>query len=265
MTTHLLTIDPQNDFCSENGAALFVKGADEDMSRLAKMIDRLGSKLSQIHVTLDSHRTVDIAHPVFWMDSNGKHPDPFTIITEDEVVSGKWTTTHPGWRQRGIDYVKTLATNGRYPLCIWPSHCIIGSWGHSIVPAVSNALIKWETDNFKIVDYVTKGSNVFTEHYSAAKADVEDPSDATTGTNTVLIDILESADEILITGEALSHCVANTIRDIANDFSPDNIKKFILLEDTSSNVAGFENLGQDFVAEMVKKGMKLSKSTEYLV
>jgi nicotinamidase-related amidase len=263
MNVHLITIDPQVDFCDPTGS-LFVNGADEDMKRLAKMITRLGKKINEIHVTLDSHRTIDIAHPIFWVNSKGEHPGAFTLISEDDVVNGKWTTTYPAWRQRGIDYVRTLKKNSRYLLCIWPPHCIIGSRGHSIYPSISDALIKWENDNFRIVDYITKGSNIFTEHYSAVKADVPDSSDPSTMTNTRLIDILQTADVILITGEALSHCVANTIRDIANDFSPENIKKFILLEDTTSNVGTFEQLGKDFVKEMVAKGMQVTKSTEFL-
>jgi len=263
MQIHLIAIDPQVDFCDPKGA-LYVAGADRDMERLAAMINRLGRKINQIHVTLDSHRVIDVAHPIFWIDSKGNHPAPFTLINEDDVVNGRWTTFYPGWRQRGLDYVKALKANNRYLLCIWPPHCIIGSKGHSIYPMVSDALIKWETDNFRIVDFVTKGSNIFTEHYSAVKADVPDSADPSTMTNSRLIDILQTADVILITGEALSHCVCNTVNDIADNFDVSNIKKFVLLTDTTSNVPGFENLGKDFVKNMVARGMQLSTSTEFL-
>ena len=61
---HLLIIDPQHDFCDKSGA-LFVQGADEDMKvRLPKMITRLGAKLDDIHVTLDCHHLIDVAHPI---------------------------------------------------------------------------------------------------------------------------------------------------------------------------------------------------------
>jgi len=260
---HLLIIDPQQDFCNPKGS-LFVPGADEDAKRIGTMIDRLGKKLSQIHVTLDSHRTVDIAHPVFWVDSQGNRPNPFDLISEDDVKNGAWTTTNPAWKQRALDYVEALAANKRYPLCIWPPHCIIGSWGHGIHPAVSDALIKWETDYFRVVDYQPKGSNIMTEHYSAVKADVPDPQDPTTQLNTELINTLQDADVILIAGQALSHCVANTIRDIGDEFGDENIKKFILLEDTSSNVPTFEQLGEDFVKDMTAKGMQINTSVDYL-
>lgn len=259
----LLIIDPQNDFCDSKGA-LFVAGADQDSIRLGKFIDRLRFKISDVHVTLDSHRTVDIAHPIFWINSKGEHPAPFTIISADDVKNGKWTTTNPSWKARGCEYVETLAKNGRYPLCIWPPHCRIGTWGHGIVKPISDALLKWEEENFGVIDFVTKGSNIFTEHYSAVQADVPDSSDPTTMLNTNLIEILQEADVILISGQALSHCVANTIRDIANNFGENNIQKFVLLEDACSNVGGFENLGKDFVKEMTKRGMKISKCDDYL-
>lgn len=263
MKIELLIIDPQNDFCNSKGA-LFVPGATEDMERLANLLNRLRDKISDIHVTLDSHRFVDIAHPIFWVDSNGEHPDPFTIISADDVESGKWSTTNPAYRKRGLDYVKTLATNNRYLLCIWPPHCLIGTWGHNVFQPVQEALLEWEKGRFAVVDYVTKGSNIWTEHYSGVQADVPDPQDPGTMLNILLIETLERADIIGLAGEALSHCVANTVRDIANTFGEDSIKKMVLLEDCCSNVTGFDNLGSEFVDEMLSRGMKMEKSTDFV-
>jgi len=259
--TELLIIDPQNDFCDPNGS-LFVAGANGDMDRIASMIKRLGRSLYDIHVTLDSHHFVDIAHPVFWVDANGKHPNPFTIISDKDVESGAWKTTNPQFQSRGLEYVKSLNSSNRYLLCVWPPHCLIGSSGYAVYGALFDSLLEWEK-NFAMVDYVTKGSNFWTEHYSAVQADVPDPQDPGTMLNTRLIETLEIADEILIAGEALSHCVANTITDIANNFGEDNIKKFILLEDASSNVTGFESLGENFVTDMKKRGMRVALTTDF--
>ena len=288
MKTHMLIIDPQNDFCNPNGA-LFVPGADQDAVRLAATISRLTKKIDDIHVTLDSHRLIDVAHPIFWVNSAGKHPNPFTIISEEDVVNGVWTTTNPGWKQKGLDYVKALTLNGRYPLCIWPAHCMIGDTkeieikdrsgnpvivdgqkltvgfsGHSVEYHVAEALMQWQEARFGVVNYCVKGSNLFTEHYSALQADVPDPADPTTQINTDLLYVLQNADEIVISGEALSHCVANTITDIANNFGEENIKKFILLQDCCSNVPGFENLGTTFVNDMRARGMQVTTSVDYL-
>jgi len=73
-----------------------------------------------------------------------------------------------------------------------------------------------------MVDYVTKGSNFWTEHYSAVQADVPDTEDPGTMLNTNLIELLEETDVLALSGQALSHCVANTVIDIANNFGEEN-------------------------------------------
>jgi len=262
MNAQLLVIDPQVDFCDPKGA-LYVGGAEKDMERLARFLMRSLKKISDIRVTLDSHRYLHIAHPIWWTNSKGDSPAPFTLINYDDVIgqNPKWTARNPGFRQRSIDYVKNLQDNKRYALVIWPPHCLIGSQGHSIYPELFKALTAWEAQ-FATIDYVTKGSNMFTEHYSAVKADVMDPSDMTTQINTPLIQRLQAADVIYISGEALSHCVANTVRDVADEFGPDQVRKFTLLEDTCSPVSGFENLAEDFIKEMNGRGMNVCKTTD---
>ncbi|MBT6047696.1 MAG: hypothetical protein HOG49_12830, partial [Candidatus Scalindua sp.] len=79
-----------------------------------------------------------------------------------------------------------------------------------------------------------------------------------------LLKLLKDADIIALSGQALSHCVANTVKDIADNFGEENIKKLVLLEDTSSNVTGFEKLGTDFVTEMVSRGMQICKAEDFL-
>lgn len=259
-TTKLLVIDPQNDFCDPKGA-LYVPGADKDMERLAAFIRSNIYNIDRIDCTLDSHPVMHIAHPYFWVNSKGENPKPFTLITDDDVRNGIWRTYHPYFQSRGQYYVDTLKKNGRYVLCIWPPHCLIGSWGHSLYPAISDALIEWQKKNTFWVNFVTKGSNFLTEHYSALSADCPDDNDVTTKLNTDFIDSMTEADDIYIAGEALSHCVNWTVTDLADNFGDHNIQKFILLEDATSNVTGFEKLGQDFIKSMVKRGMRISKTT----
>ena len=260
----LLVIDPQVDFCDPHKGTLYVPGAEDDMQRLAKMLRRLKNKIDDIHVTLDSHHLIHIAHPIFWKDANGKHPPVFTRISRDEVEQGVWTPTVPGLYRRALEYVRKLEENGRYELTIWPPHCLIGSPGHTVHPELFDALKEWEA-RFAFVDYVTKGSNILTEHYSAVQADVPDPADASTQINARLIQTLENADVIAIAGEARTHCLANTVRDIANNFGDDAfVSKLVLLTDASSDIPGFETHAEDFMREMSGRGMKLSTTTEFL-
>ncbi|MCB9523408.1 MAG: hypothetical protein H6702_08495 [Myxococcales bacterium] len=261
---HLLVIDPQNDFCDPAQGSLFVPGADADMARLARFVERVRDRLDDIHVTLDSHHPVDIAHPTFWRDSAGNHPAPFTQITYAEVEAGRWSTTLPVARGRALQYLRALETGGRYPHVIWPPHCLIGSQGHNVVPALFDALRGWEEKRFAVVDYVTKGSNLWTEHFSAVQAEVPDPADPDTQVNTRLIDTLEQADLILLAGEAGSHCLANTVRDIVARFSdPSYVRKMVLLTDATSPVPGFEALQDQFVQDMTALGMRLSTTAEF--
>jgi nicotinamidase-related amidase len=264
MKVELLIIDPQNSFCDPQGS-LYVDGAKEDMRRVSAMIKRLGSKIDAINVTLDSHRIIDVAHPAYWKNSDGKHPDPFTIISVEDVENGVWTTAKVGLYKKGLAYVKALESNGRYPLCIWPPHTLIGSQGHNVVKDLHDVLVEWESKNFKIVNYVTKGSNPHTEHYSIVRADVIDPEDPSTQINTQLVETLEKADIIVVCGEAGSHCVKNSILDIINSFNDEDcVKKMVVLEDGMSPVANYEHEQEDLFKIIKSKGVKFSTCEDFL-
>lgn len=259
----LLIIDPQHDFCDPTGS-LFVPGAVEDMERVATFIDKHVNEIADIHVTLDSHHFIDVAHPSFWVDSGGKHPDPFTIISADNVRNAVWTPVKPGLTRRMIDYVEALEAGGRYPLCIWPPHCLIGTLGQTVVPSVSEALYKWEAERFGVIDYVTKGSNIYTEHFGAIQAEVPDPSDPSTQLNVPLVQVTESADVLLLMGEAGSHCTANTGRDLVKAFGDNTaIEKVVFLTDGASPVPGFEQFQTDFINDMTALGMKTSTTVDF--
>jgi nicotinamidase-related amidase len=116
-----------------------------------------------------------------------------------------------------------------------------------------------------VVNFVTKGSNVWTEHYSAVAADVVDPSDPSTQLNTDFVKVLMEADTIAIAGEASSHCVKNTVEGVADAFGDDNlISKLVLLKDATSPVPGFENLEEKFIKEMTARGMRVSTTVDFL-
>jgi nicotinamidase-related amidase len=260
----LFTIDPQNDFVSRDGkGALAVPGAVADMDRLAKMLDKYGAEIDDTQLTMDSHYHVAIFHSCWWVDRKGNHPNPFTLITEEAINNGDFRAYDPERQEWSANYVKTLKANNRYVLCIWPDHCIIGSVGACIDPVFLKAVTDWETRYFAMAPRTTKGSNPFTEHYSVCKADVEYPGDPKTRLNSRLIDTLKEYDIILTSGEALSHCVNFSASDIAEEFGDAQVKKIVLLEDASSNVPGFEKMGEDFVNRMVAKGMQISKTTTF--
>jgi nicotinamidase-related amidase len=236
------------------------------MERVGEMIRRLKKKLNDIHVTMDMHHYVDVGHPIYWVDSEGNHPEPLkTVISIEDLEKGRWRTTNPNLQKKALDYVRELEANNRYQAIIWPYHCLIGSWGSNVYPPLYDALLDWEKE-FNLVDYAPKGSNIYTEHYSAVQADVPDPRDPGTMLNTNLVRTLQEADVIALAGEALNFCLANTVTDIANNFGEENIKKLVLLEDGTSAIPGdeFKPITDKFMNEMTGRGMQISNTRDFL-
>lgn len=258
----LLNIDNQFDFCDPKGA-LYVDGADKDSQRLAAAIARDPKLFDRIVATKDAHRGIHIAHKIFWKDSMGNHPDIFTPIEVADVVgaNAKWRATNPGYQEWAESYVQTLANQGSWPLMIWPEHCLIGSMGEMIMPVIYEQFRAWEDLVFGTVDYVNKGDDPLTEHYSAFKAEVFNPDNpAGTGPNMDLVEHLKRAKVMFICGQALSHCVRATIMDIAEYFGDDFIKKFVFLEDASSpvNLPPAIDAAKAFMDEMTGRGMRVT-------
>ena len=87
MTT-LLLIDVQKDF--HPGGSLAIPTASSDAQRTAQFIRQNASSIHRIVATMDSHQKLHIAHPCFWKNDKGEHPNPFTVISNEDVVTGKW-------------------------------------------------------------------------------------------------------------------------------------------------------------------------------
>lgn len=283
MNIELLAIDPQYDFCAvpeEHKKKLYnsisktsetvepalpVEKAWEDSIRLADFIQKSGKFIDQITVTLDTHQLYDIGHPLFWRNSKGQMPEPFTTIYHQDILDGKWTPIDHTKKDYVLHYTKTLEENGLYNLFIWPPHCLVGTPGHNVVDPILFALRDWEKGYIGRVNYVTKGHNPYTEHYGGFQAEVPLPEDPTTLLNSRLIEHFEKADVVLLTGQALSHCVASTVMQLIENFGEENVKKLVLLEDTTSPVAGFEQNAEDFLKNAKAKGMRTMKTTDIKV
>ncbi|TCS35634.1 nicotinamidase-related amidase [Paucimonas lemoignei] len=275
---HLLVIDPQNDFCDlpENylpvdpvtgdriAPALPVAGAHADMLRLADLINRGAAGLAGISVTLDSHHRLDVAHPTFWMDGQQRPVNPFTQITAADVRAGKYQPRNPAALPRVLAYLDTLEAAGRYTLMVWPVHCEMGTWGHNVHADVRAAYNRWEDSALGIVNKVSKGTNPWTEHYSAIQAEVPDEEDDSTQLNRGFIDLLAKADRIYITGEAGSHCVKATTEHIVANFAQQDLAKLVLVTDCMSAVTGFDAQYQGFVQDMAARGVQIARAADVL-
>lgn len=254
---HILIVDPQNDFVHENGS-LMVKGAINDMNRLALLINNKVDSISAITISLDNHHRFNISHPLYWVGRSGNHPNPFTIIDPHEVLDGFWVPSEKKFLNQAIDYLKELTV----PHCIWPYHCLIGSWGSNICEPIEYAIANWETEKKDMAEKIIKGLYPHSEWFSAIEAVSPNQAVPETLPNKLILDSLEMADTVLIAGEASSHCVAETVRSIVRH-RESVIPKIVLLKDAMSAVSGFEEYEENFFEEMKMLGVKFGETIDY--
>ena len=252
----LLVIDPQNDFLDIPGAALPVPGANADMQRLADWLRGHIAQVRSITVTLDSHASIGVERTTFWQDVQGAAPAPFTLVTAADVAAGRYRPRHADPAEV-LAYLQALEATGQRQLVVWPVHCVLGTWGHTLHAGLAEAIAQWETQTGRICHKLLKGQHPLTEQYSAFRAEVPRADDPRTQLNTaVLQQLADGAGTLLVAGEALSHCVAASLDDMLAHLPPARLQHTVLLTDCMSPVAGFEAMGHDFVQRAVGRGLQ---------
>jgi nicotinamidase-related amidase len=253
--TWLMLIDVQNTFCIP-GFELYVggrsgRGAVEDNVRLCEFIYRNLGSITQITTTMDTHKTMQVFHAIFFVDKDGNHPAPYTDIHTSDLHDGKWRFNPalaeqfdiaPEYgQQMMIHYAKELQKTGKYALTVWPYHAMLGGIGHALVPAVEEAIFFHTVARLANPDIVIKGETPFTENYSVIGPEVlTGPMGERLGTHDQrFIQQLQEFDRLIIAGQAKSHCVAWTVSDLLDDImlaDSQLAKKVYLLEDCTSSV-----------------------------
>jgi nicotinamidase-related amidase len=262
---HLVIIDMQVDFCHPQGS-LFVPGAPDDIRRTIEFIYRNASHITHITCSLDTHVPSQIFSPNWWADDAGKHPDPFTIISEQDVKSGRWRPLlFPQW---SIYYVQKLEQEAKKQLTIWPYHVLLGSPGHTLDAELWSAVFWHSVARNTQPRWLTKGSVPRTEHYSIIQPEVLVPDQTGGGRNQAFLDLLAEADQILVAGEAETHCVLETVEDLVEEFGdrPDILEKVLFLQDCTSPVVhpeiDFHAIAQARFAEFERQGVRFVSSTD---
>jgi nicotinamidase-related amidase len=286
--TDLVIIDGQNDFLHQDGS-LLVPGAKEEAVEAASMIEGNIDAFDMIHASLDEHHKNDGSHNTHWRDRNGNIVPPFTIVGHDDVQNQKY---RPGFRfgvwkgktvtarEWALNYTEALEKEGRAPLCLWPVHCQIGTWGANIYEPLRKAYDAWCDATGGWIDFISKGTWAWTEHYSALKADVPDPTQPQTQLNSAVINNVAGANRVIWFGWAGSHCLPWTAYDGVNYFEPSDaekangaknefIAKCIFLEDACApvpnppgGVPDFVQARRDFLDEMDSRGATISTTKD---
>lgn len=68
----------------------------------------------------------------------------------------------------------------------------------------------------------------------------------------------------MICGQALSHCVNYTVRDIVSQWSPSSPSSITILKDCMSSVPGFEEAGEKFLQDMMEVGVNVETSDSFV-
>jgi nicotinamidase-related amidase len=231
---------------------------------------------------MDTHSTMQIFHPVFWLNQQGENPTPHTNISYVDVISGTWKVNpalasslnydYDYLQEYALHYVKTLENKDKYSLTIWPYHSILGGIGHALVSSVEEALFFHNLVRQSQTLFELKGSNPLTENYSVLSPEILNDAKGKNiaPKNTMFLQKLLNFDGIIVGGQAKSHCVAWTIADLLTEIEaidPNLAQKIYLLEDCTSpvvvpGIVDFSEQADAAFKRFAEAGMHLVKSTQ---
>ncbi len=294
--TCLILVDIQNTFCIPE-FELFVRGntgtgAVDDNKRLCEFIYSNINDITHIAITMDTHQAMQVFHSIFFVNDEGEHPPPFTLISYKSVKDGKWKFNNKIHHNLNIStdyiqkhllhYTEELEAKGKYELTIWPYHAMLGGVGHALVSSVEEAIFFHTIARYSQPEFHIKGDNPLTEHYSVLDPEVLTGPDSKplskrdeslftkTKSSESIIQKLIDYDRIVIAGQAKSHCVAWTIEDILRKLSimdKSLARKIYILEDCTSPVVVPDTLDYSEEADRAFErfehaGMHLVRSTD---
>ena len=237
----LFPIDMQRAFCDPNAHQLPVEGAIHDCARTAEFIYRNLPRITTIIPTLDTHSPIQIFHRMFLVGKDGQPPPANTPITHGDVMSGKWQV-NPGvaeallkgegpnalpWLKRHLEcYTDSLEnprngalSNKTGMLMVWAFHALLGSQGHALMPILEEAFRFHEFARVSPLEITMKGMDPLRESYSVFGPAVKYTHDGKYNhdlDNTLMRHVL-SHDMVIVAGEASSHCVLDSLKDMLEE------------------------------------------------
>jgi nicotinamidase/pyrazinamidase len=241
-----------------------VPNAVADTERTVDWLIRNVHQITQIAASLDTHTPFQIFYPTWWRDRAGHQPAPYTTITADDVRRGDWRPViEPIWSMK---YLEELETVGKKQLMVWPFHCMEGTSGRALVPALSEAIMYHSGARMAQPNYLTKGTIAHTEFYSVVEPEVKYAKHPEGGLNTRFLDMLAQFDLIYVAGQARSHCVLETMASVMRHFAGNKevIRKLRFLDDCTSSIPGFEATTEAAIQDFVKRGLTLVNSTDVI-
>lgn len=285
----VIGIDFQNDFVLPDKSqvadgqpygSLSVPGSAGDIERFTRFIYNNLPKITRIFLSIDTHFVYQIFHGSMWVDEDGNNPPPYTLITPDDISKGTWKFVG-GNPLIAKQCVETLASAGKGGVFIWPYHCVTGSFGWNLEAQLMQ-MVQFHSAARKTVGKerpvpTFKGTDIHSEMYGFLEPEFNPRGDSLI--NKQVLDVLARTDatsgepkfeydEIYIGGEAGSHCVPESGRQILKRFAgyPEFTQRIHFMEDCMSPVSGFEQAMHDALDEFKRTyGVQIVKSTDIVL
>ncbi|MFA5124619.1 MAG: hypothetical protein WC473_02210 [Patescibacteria group bacterium] len=260
----LVGIDLQDDFIMpeiknpdgtaiQKAGSLLVSGAVDDTRRLVELIYNEPEYFTGMLFSQDQHIPFQIFFPTWWRKRDRSMVDPFTFLTQEAVQKGDFYPAVE--KQWSLDYIKQLKE-----MMIWPFHCMIGTPGSSLMPALAEA-VHWLSIARGIQpEYLFKGTVPKTEHYGPFCPCVEVPTHPQGTLHTVLLDRVAAHDGgTVFCGEAEDYCVKTGMQQVVEYFGKKHqsaLSQIRFLRDCTSMVFPQNRLEADnFLQNMEDRGV----------
>jgi nicotinamidase/pyrazinamidase len=264
----VILVDYQYDFIDPEGA-LYVPGAQDDIVRFLKWFYMNAHKITSVYASMDTHLPFQIFFSSWWHNPKTKvHPQSFTTITTEDISKEIWVPVFQvDW---SIQYVHLLKQRLKKDLMIWPYHAMEGTVGYTLSTPISEAIAWHSAARNTQPTYIAKGRTLRSEYYGIFGAEIPDPEDPESGINVALLDAIMKHDRIYVAGEAKSHCVLESEKQIFKHFGnkQELLGRLHFLRDCTSSVkhpiVDFDAQAEAELAIMVQQGIQMVLSTDMI-
>ncbi len=250
----LLLVNYQNDFFRND---LFdIASVKNDAKNILSFIYNNLGKISRIIPSLDAHIAQQIYHQCWWVDKDGKHPEPYTIITAKDISKRIWIPLIGSFRDN-LQYVKEMEKEEGRPLCIYPYYTISGTEGSSLEGEISKMVYFHSAVRNSINNVIWNGLDFYTQAFGYINPEYRTQNVL----NAQLLLSVEKYNEIFIAGES----ILDTLKMIARyyEYYKYVTMKITILTDCTSSIKGFEQkTREEFEALSKMYGIKLKRSTD---
>ena len=256
---NVVPVDAQATF-GMNGGGLVVEGALDATVRACEWGYRYLHIISKWVPTMDTHMVWQVFFSCFFIDEQGNNVPYNTMISNDDLRSGKWRINPEAaailWPDKPnafsylrdyVDhYTKTLETKApgrtdQYMLTEWLYHAILGGMEHALIPILHELIFFHERARRSQRNTRIKGGNPQTENYSPFQPEVlvDQHGKAIGQKDAALVQLIKDSDVLVAFGFASSHCFRAFGENLLNEImavDPTLAKKVYFMRDCTAPV-----------------------------